>query len=214
MAPRSSQENPYYKKEESKTTYKKGLTKIVDVSEIEHKTQEKEWYVFVNSYLRLSKIGCEQLQSKKKKLTINKKYIVIAIIYNLKHSLEIILKAFSRTLNRDIDKGDQIHDIKKLFTSFKKKIKKNDKKLNKQVDSLEEIITKYIEFNFLNEYLRKCFVVNDIENTFFKYPENSVKITVDYEKLLNQITKDNIRNIETDIEKLIKIILSIKKLIR
>jgi len=185
-----------------------------DFSKEGRRTKEKGWYIFVNSYLMFSKIGCEQLQSKKKRLTTNKKYIVIAIIYNLKHSLEIILKAFTRTLNKDIDKSDQIHDIEKLFSSFKKKIPKKDKTLNRQVDNLKKIITKYIELNFLNEYLKGCFLVNDIENKFLKYPENSAQITVDYEKLLNQITKDNIKNIEADIKKLIKIIRDIKGLIK
>jgi len=200
---------------ENKTTYnKKGITKSTNALEVKNKTQEKGWYIFVDSYLRLAEIGCKQLQSKESKFTTNKKYIIISIVYNLKHSLEIILKAFARTLAKDTDKSDQIHNTKRLFKEFKKRITKKNKKLNTQVNNLEKIITKYTELDFLNKYLNGCFAINDIENKFLKYPEDSAEIIVDYEKLLSQTTREDVGKIEVDIKKLIKIIPTIKGLIK
>ena len=219
-------EPKYLSTKEKIITSKEGITKTIniDASEEKYETREKEWYIFVNSYLTLSEIGCEQLLQSGK-LTIKKKYIIISTIYNLKHSLELMIKTFTRIINKNTNKNDRDHDIKELFTALKrtiqkksrnkeKKIKKEDIKLfNNQMISLEKIIIKYQELNFLNKHLQGCFTMHDKQNTFLRYPENSMQIRINYEKLLNKITKDNIKDLKTDIEKLIKIVPSIKKVI-
>ena len=194
-----------YEKSGIKTRYPGIVRKTgsVDTRELQYKAKEKEWYIFVNSYLVLSRIGCEHLLHEEK-LTISKKYITIAIIYNLKH--------------KGTDKNDKVHDIKELFRELKKTISKGSKKeagkLSKSsMNNLETMITKYQELSLLNRYIQGCFTMNDTKNTFLKYPENSTQIVVNYEKMLSQVTKNDIKGIKTDIDKLIKIMPNIKKII-
>jgi hypothetical protein len=209
-----SQNKSYQKQQgETKTTATiKKITKKIDASEIKYKKREKDWYIFVSSYLKIAENSCKLLE---KRLTQEGKFIIIAIVYNLKHALENIIKAFNRTINKDIDKSDQIHDIKKLFKGFEKSAKgKGSEKLKKQLKSLESLVIKYYELSFLSDYTKNCFTINDCENTFLKYPENSAQLVVDYEKLFAQISKEDIRNIEKDIKKIIKITSDIKNLIK
>lgn len=176
-------------------------------------SKEKDWYIFVLSFLSLSKNGCDYILNSKR-LSENYKFIIIAIIYNFKHGLESIVKAFSRSDNKKIDKSDHGHDIKKLFSNFKERVRvKNKIKLNKEIDKLEKIIIKYNNLDFLNNYVKDNFSVNDYENKFFKYPENSVEIVINYARFLSHVTKSDIEKIKKDIEEVIKISKSIKKIL-
>jgi len=207
-----------YKKNISgtKTTDKVRLKlRRVDVSKIKDETKEKGWYIFVTAYFGLAKAGCQYLQ--KNRLTLDNKFITVAIVYNLKHGLETILKALQRTLNKgEIDKSDQIHNTNTLSKILKKKIKKdkNKKDLNKQINKLEKLICKYTEIPFLTDYLKNCFSINDYDNILLKYPENSAKFIVDYGSILKQINKNNIKDIEQDIDELIVIVKEIKKIVK
>lgn len=196
----------------SKSKGEKTPTNTFDASSIKYIKREKDWYIFVNSYLKIAEIGCKSLE---KRLSQEGKFTAVSIIYNLKHALENILKAFRRTLNEKTDKDDQIHDIKILFKRFEESVKKKgSKNLKDELKSLEKIVIKYYELNFLSDYLKTCFTINDCENTFLRYPENSTRLVVDYEKLFSQINKDDIKNIEKDIKKIVKIVNSIKNLIK
>ncbi len=187
-------------------------TGFIDFSKKEKEAREKDWYIFALAFLDLAKNGCEYLI--KEKSLKSKKYITIGIIYNLKHSLEIILKAFRRfhrrSQNKELNRSDYSHDTERLFDdNFKKQIEKKLDKKSKKIFS--KIIHKYQTFDLFNEYLKGCFKFNDLENTFFKYPENSAKVEVNYSRFLNRITKTDIKNIKEDINEIKKIIDKIKK---
>ncbi len=181
-------------------------------------TREKDWYIFTSAFFNLSKIGCENVLNSK--FTKNNKYLSLSIIFNLKHGLEVMLKAFNRNTNPEIDTTDKHHDIKMIFRdfknskSFKNKVNKlKTTSLNKELSKLEKFVERYYGLDFINEYLKDSFKIKDKENTFFKYPENSAVIMVDYSTFLDHFTKTDIKNIKSDIEEIEKIIKKIKNFI-
>lgn len=184
-----------------------------DFSEERRKLKEKSWYVFVTAYLEFTKKGCECLL-KLKKLSTKDKYVVIGIIYNLKHGLEIILKAVSRSINKNLDSSDTHHDIKKLF-HFVMKAKSQAKKVGKikdEIMNLKSLIDKYNELVFLKNYLKNNFVIDDYKNLFFKYPENEMEVIIDYSGLLSYISLSDVENTEKDVKMIIKTVEKIKKI--
>ncbi|MFA4817429.1 MAG: hypothetical protein WC608_01730 [Parcubacteria group bacterium] len=188
---------------ESSTAAKfdKGLSKIKEKREI----KEKSWYIFVLSFLSNAKNGCDFLINAKR-LDDNNKYLLISVIYNFKHGLEVFVKTFSRYLNEKVDKSDHFHDTKTLLETFKKQLKsKNKKELDSEVDKLEKLIEKYNEIDFLRNYLKESFSIYDQKNTFFKYPEHEAMVIVDYSKLSNQVGRSDMEKIKKDIENVIKI---------
>lgn len=65
--------------------------------------REKDWYMFAVSYFKLAETGCNQfLQGES--LASENKYIVIAIIFNLKHGIEVILKTLIKVSRIDLKK--------------------------------------------------------------------------------------------------------------
>ncbi|MBA4321168.1 MAG: hypothetical protein C0412_22490, partial [Flavobacterium sp.] len=113
--------------------FDKGLSKIKEKQEI----KEKSWYIFVLSFLSNAKNGCDFLINAKR-LDDNNKYLLISVIYNFKHGLEVFVKTFSRFLSEKMDKSDHFHDTKVLFETFKKQLKAiNKKELDKEIDKLE-----------------------------------------------------------------------------
>ncbi|MCG2694815.1 hypothetical protein L6261_01905 [Candidatus Parcubacteria bacterium] len=185
---------------------------FIDKSEEKKDIKEKSWYIFVISFLINAKNECDFLINSKR-LDDNNKYLVISIVYNFKHGLEVFLKAFSRFLNEKIDKGDYGHDTKRLLDSFKNQINKkkgktklkNKKQTDKDINDLEKIIEKYNEIDFFKNYIKESFSVYDTENTFFKYPEHSTKIIIDYSRLSNQVNREDLKKIKKDIETVLKI---------
>ncbi len=157
--------------------------------------KEKSWYLFVLSFLGVAINNCEFILNGR--LTNNDKILVIGIIFNFKHSLEVVIKAFSRVLSENMDKSDRGHDTKALLEAFKKKPKiKNKRKLSQDINELEKLIEKYNELNFFKSYLKESFSIYDQENTFFKYPEHSARIVVDYSDFLNKISRNDIIEIK------------------
>lgn len=210
----------------SSTSASKLITKIkkqhkpetgsVDLSKKEYESKEKDWYIFASAFLNIAKNSCDNIILKKK-LSSDDKFIFIGIIYNVKHGLEVILKAFARTINKKLDKSDYDHDINRLMKDFREKIKKKINKnnnLKEEMGELEIIIEKYYNLKFFNHYLKDDFIINDLRNTFFRYPENKTEIKIDYSKFLSQIKKIDIQNLRDDIDKIIEISIKMKKLIK
>jgi len=190
--------------------------KEVDASFSKYEISEKGWYVFVNSYLGLARIGCQKLQGR---LSKENKVIVVSIIYNFKHALEILIKALQKTLKKEKEDIEKTHDIDKLFKELNLKVKKEIKQkkpkegISKEIKKLERLVKKYRELNFVNEYIKDCFSIEDTENQLFRYPEYSSYIQVDYPKLVNKFTREDIEGIEQDINELINTIKKIRKII-
>lgn len=175
---------------------------------------EKGWFIFFYSFLSLASYGCDKLLESKK-FNSNCKYIIVGVVFNVKHSLEVLLKAFTRQINPDIDKSDRGHDLYKLYENFKKTKKiKGNVILGKNIKKLSSYITKYHELTFLSPYLKNSFRLNDLENTFFRYPENESQIFVDYQSFLSQVTKQDVEDIKKDIVDILQVSKKIKKIIK
>lgn len=67
---------------------------------------------------------------------------------------------------------------------------------------------------FLKNYLRNSFSLHDQENTFFKYPEHSVKIVVNYSQVVENITRDDVKLIKKDIDSVKKIAKKFKTILK
>jgi hypothetical protein len=106
-----------------------------------------------------------------------------------------------------------LENFKKQLSSSRLKKNRTDI-LKKEINKLEKIIEKYNEVDFLKIYLRDSFSVYDQENTFFKYPEHSVKMIINYSELVNNITKNDILIVKKDIENIIKITKEFRNLLR
>ena len=203
-------------KKSTKITTKKGSTDFLEESQ---KIKEKSWYVFFSAYIRLADNGCDYLIDNG--LSGENKYIIVGIIYNLKHSLEVLVKSllknFDNRSKKDMEKDiERTHVTKDLFEKLKKspKFENFEKKKKFETNQVKLLICKYDELPILKEYLKGNFIIGDYKNEFFKYPENDTKIIVDYAKLLNQFNKKNIKEIKEDIKKIFNIVKGIKTAIK
>jgi len=197
------------------------------------------WLNFSRSYLLLAKLGCKELldseRNKNEKLKDKEFFkmfyytedLFIAILYNIKHGIEIFIKTLKLILSEKIEKS---HDIFYLFEVLEKEIKLHKEKikstiikeLNKSnlsdhdkvnldevkrnLDNLptflkktKELVDKYYHCDVVKKKIKNDFIIEDIDNTVFRYPENNLKVRLDYQKILSRINKDDIKNIFQDI---------------
>jgi hypothetical protein len=205
-----------YQVEKTNTVAGKGEYKILASSQLESPNQV-DWFIFCNGYLEFSRLGCEYLL-KKTRWSSNDRHMIVCMFYNLKHGLEVVVKALVRTLPKQVDKNDYDHDVKKLFKKFKdmpelNKVK-NKKDIFKEINKLEKFIENYYGLKSFEKYFNKCFNLADTNNTLFRYPENSAVLLINYSKLLNQFTPADLRNVKMDIIKILMIVKKIKSLIK
>ena len=86
------------------------------------------WLYFSQSYLQIAKLACQELiESKHNKHDDNIFWeyhiedLIIPIIYNAKHGIEIFIKTINLIIDNKYDEG---HNIHKLFDGLKQKIEK------------------------------------------------------------------------------------------
>jgi hypothetical protein len=178
-----------------------------------------DWIEYTDSFFALVKLGCDEIDNPRHSDKFGdikieyKDRINIAIMYNMKHAVELYLK----TLIRIVD-GDNIENIRNLdhdlTASFKVlKNKLEDKEIEKVIFSLKnnkdelmgfakqelnrvteesmlndikKIVSYYNNFEFFTKNTGKL----DKKNTAFKYPENDLSesllvktISFNYESL-------------------------------
>lgn len=163
------------------------------------------------------------------KLKYKSSDIYISIIYNIKHGIEIFIKTLKLILAEKLNKDDKSHNTSELFDLLKKEIKKhkivevirqkymansddinlelaynNKLKIDDFLNDLEKFIKKYHYCEIIKDKLNSNFSIEDIDNTVFRYPENNLKINLDYEKILEKINQSDIEEIFKDIEQLLK----------
>lgn len=191
------------------------------------------WLNFGLSYLFIAELGCKGMQKADLGFKISDLYI--STIYNIKHGIEVLLKSMIVILeNKELVKKDEIHnqkellsrlfhiinlpDIKKIITEIIDNKEKADdfvflsekiETIEEQLKLMENLIFKYQHLKFLKDKIGQEFIIEDTDNTTFKYPQNSLKIKLDYEKIIDKITNDDILIIEIDINRLINIFISL-----
>lgn len=146
-------------------------------------------------------------------------------IYNAKHGIEVFIKTLKKIVG--VDKIPKDHNVVELFEKLKGLVKEGHlqliiaeaktknpsdsnlpaasgdlKNIKKYIANLEKLVLKYQRCDFLKEKISSDFEIEDGDNTAFRYPENNLKIQLDYEKMLFRITKKDVEEIKKDIEAL------------
>ena len=168
---------------------------------------KNKWAFVAKSYLALAYIGVQEIKNKKyfdeKETSILKsgqwqiydaQLLLIPIIWNFKHAIELVLKTHNITFQHRYFKT---HDTKNLKDGLAKilDIKKQDDKF----DEFAKVVDKYRQLKFFNGKLLESSQVLDIDNDIFRYPEGS-KSTFQLDlKTFQKITKEDIEELERDI---------------
>ena len=131
----------------------------------------------------------------------------MAIIYNIKHSLEIMVKFFTKISIKE--NFDPHHNLNNLFKFFRTAISKKEKssrasrKLEKALDELRLMVDKYHKLKVLKGHMieKGDFFIEDVENTFLRYPEKTdIQFNANFFSIVTKIKDTDIRSIKYDIE--------------
>ena len=180
---------------------------------------ELNWILFSSSYLDIAECGCDKFLEKERGKNENyfDKFIVISIVFNIKHALEVIIKFFTKISVKENYKPN--HNLDELFKEFKnveKKItkEKDKKRLRKNLESLQLFVYEYYRLKLFQEHAGEDydFLIEDNKNTFLRYPEESeVKFIMDFSSIVEKIEIHDIETIKKDIEKIRKIMFDLQK---
>jgi hypothetical protein len=202
--------------------------------------KQDDWVHFSHNYLGIAILGCDEiLNAKHYKNLLNVPLhsyeyghheLFIAIIFNIKHGIEVFTKTLKIILADELNKSEKHHNIVELFKILQKEIKKHNiintiieeqkkdptnHELNfiiRDLDNIKErllevetIVKKYYKCDFLKDKLdSNLFTIEDIDNTTFKYPENSLKINIKYGEVLSKLSDSDIEEAREDAKKLYK----------
>jgi len=189
------------------------------------------WYGFAKSYLEISRVACQYILDgeKEEQKRFRMFYLLVPIIYNIKHSIEVLLKSLRKAFIEKLTHDFKGHNIKQIFdiftretnskiTKIKQYLKKNDirkddllflENFDNNIDMLKKTIDKYFHCNFIKNEVKNSFIIEDSNNTAFKYPDNDILVKLDYIKIINSTTTDDVEDFKSDIISLIKIMESI-----
>jgi hypothetical protein len=184
--------------------------------------QKENWELFFLGYLSMASLGCEEMLKEESEYKIEDLYI--STVYNFKHAIEIFLKTMIVVLEeRKIVKQEEKHDQLEVFKSViqiilknKKdiidtidKVKENDEiwdmikletgKIDELTNKVLELIKKYQTMSFLKEKIGQDYSIEDGVNDVFRYPQNKMKIDLNYENILKRIEKKDIVKLYIDV---------------
>jgi len=164
-----------------------------------------EWLWYAHSFLELARIGCENLLRQNYKrndnmvfMLYNSKKLLISIFFNIKHSLELFLKALDINLTEHFL---PIHDIESLLCDLKKNIEKtiprseHRKRILNKFKEGESLFKKYIFCQILKEGK-----IEDTNNVVFRYPEDN-GVNFDVTEKMKNFDREEINEILRDINK-------------
>jgi len=165
------------------------------------------WIFWAKSYLALAYIGIQELKDKKyleaeemnvlvrgKWQVYDAQLLLIPIIWNLKHGIELVFKALNVTFVAEYQKN---HDLKQLKERLEKVLEKREP--DKYFDEFAMIAEKYYKLNFFKARLRKIRNVIDKDNDIFRYPEGSkTKLPLELRDF-QYFTKKDLFELERDI---------------
>lgn len=192
------------------------LQVLRDRDQINNISKLMDWTQFSLAYIRTAELGCDHLLAAQK-LEIEDTFLVAAVLYNFKHGLEMMVKMslkLSEAESQEVG-NKQTHDLQALYREAEKIISKKylkssgSERLKKLMDKLYILTRKYYYMSIINKYLTNNFSLLDRENTLFKYPENSVGISIDYYSLIEKIDKNDISIIKKDVQRAQEVIYGI-----
>ncbi|MBI5077122.1 hypothetical protein HZB94_01955 [Candidatus Falkowbacteria bacterium] len=121
------------------------------------------WYYYAQSYFSLAHLACQYLLDSDKKyskaisseksfssLKYNNRDLIVPIVFNIKHGIEVFLKGIIKQLNIPLPhqekKGEHGHDIKYLYNKLiDNKAIQNKPDLFKRLNQLIDIIGRWSE---------------------------------------------------------------------
>lgn len=191
------------------------------------KESNYDWVIFSQSYLLIARLGCQELMIPKHPSTDYKDFfkleykihdLTVPIFYNVKHGIEIFIKTLSLFLIGEYNNKE--HDLNVLFLKFKnevdKKIKlkifkplKNDgneitqqdiDNLPKNLEKLKKLIYEFYAIEILKPKLNQDFTIADKQNDIFRYPDNKALIKINWQEVLDKISKEDISVIQGKIQ--------------
>lgn len=166
-----------------------------------------DWVIFAQSYFLLARLACQELLSaREKKHSKNKNLdtpyqpadLYVSILFNIKHGIEVFIKALSLFAYGEYRKG---HDIHQLFTEVKQEISKLKLTLpqkvyydaatqddidnsSKDLDQIEFLVSYFYNLELLKSKIGRNYKINDAQNDFLRYPENKATDRVDWGTVL------------------------------
>ncbi len=167
-------------------------------------TLRYSWFWLAKGYLSLSRQGVIKLGKERKDGELD--FIIAAILFNLKHAIELILKSGMVTKTESFDKN---HNLDLLSNRLRKETKTKSKHLN----SLVKISKKYHNFNFSKRKFKKANFF-DIENEVFRYPISSNKKYILSSEVIKRFDRGDILEISRDIDQLDKIMSKLYPILR
>jgi hypothetical protein len=186
-----------------------------------------DWPVaFAQSYILIAKLACQEILSSKPnkhyrgldKSTYETADLYIPIVFNIKHGIEVFIKSLSIFTDETYD--EKTHDIKRLFLDAKPRIlkilkptnkpyynnvtKEEVEKTKKALDQIEILIDDFYHLDFLKSKIHQNYKFSDIQNDFFRYPENKTLIQIEWRNVLIKLSKEDVEQILIKIEHLYK----------
>ena len=167
-----------------------------------------EWEFVAKSYLALAYIGVQEIKSRKyfdedgmhilkrsQWQVYDAQLLLIPILWNLKHAIELVLKAQGVIFQSDYL---ETHNAESLVNRLKESldIQGRDDKFHE----LAEIANKYLQLKFFNKKLLEASRVMDVQNDIFRYPEGSKAVFHLDLNVFQKITEEDIAELEADIE--------------
>lgn len=170
---------------------------------------KKNWFDFGMSFLFLADLACSEMR-KEKNAEFYSAELYIATIYNIKHGIEVNLKSLIVLLEeKEILKKLEHHNQEEILNELHRLIgenkimalvkkltekHKNDEnwvfKKGENIDlimlDMVKLVSKYHKCDFLKDKIGTDFIIEDTSNTAFKYPQNSLLIKLDYEKIIKK----------------------------
>jgi hypothetical protein len=167
------------------------------------------WFIFALSYLYLAHVGISELLNEKYIRKSNfqhlffyeKKRLIIPILWNLKHALDLTLKALEIRLSEDYSWG---HNLKDLHEKLTQKMNLYGVESRKS-DEFEELVCKYYGILLWDGILSPKGGKMDIMNDYLRYPETPKLAPFDISKL-EQVNVDQLHELASDIDRIYNLV--------
>lgn len=181
---------------------------MIEKKQIEKSTAEKwNWFFIAKSYLALAYIGIKEIKEKKycKKPNFlwrisgqiyDGKLLLVPVLWNLKHGIEIILKSLNISINSEYMSG---HDLPKLEKYLQASLKKLGINEITYINELSELINKYYRCEFWNKKLVGIQNIEDSKNDFLRYPERFSGLALNFKKF-KTVSETDVDELLSDIE--------------
>jgi len=175
-------------------------------------TTEYDWVLFAHSYFYIARLACQELLDKREEkhdrsldskieLQYRVSDLYIAILYNIKHGIEVYIKSLGIFDFESYEKG---HDIHSLFQNFRSKMQS---KINgDDLDKIEKLIAYFYGVDFLKPKIKELYKIRDIQNDIFRYPDNSVKLQLQWELIIDSFREQDIEEMKRKIEELLELL--------